>query len=1326
MSKPSKKKKAAKHKTGRARTRPALSRQWETSRHGAWSGRGYRYQDRVGALFAVLRTVGELDFDELIPEGWEDLSLVGQVSSHFQVKSRLPHRGLFPVAEIADHLVKGWRAHLDREDPTAEFVLVVERAIDGVEVSLQPIVLADLQGAAALRQALQGRAADVADAILTRARLWVVERPEEDCIIRLVPLLRDLPDEACAAHVLALRAAVAEAADANAAGGVEDRNVLTPTDIQGIVTRTTALIDRSALEEALATGACEPVDFMTAHDDPAFWTGVDVVPAHVAAGLPFGREADVDRVVAGMEQRGAALIVGPSGSGKSALLWLSAYAERQVRWYRVRRLTAQDVEPLLRLARALRPTERTPVGLAVDNVGQPGTEGWDQLIGEAAHIPNLGVVGAAREEDVFLLRSLAACDIVRLRLDERLAADVHSELRARGLTAAPHWAEAFDQANGILMEYVHLLSRGRRLSDVLEQQVRDRDRSPERTLELEILGLASVAGAWGGTVPVGILADRFAADPSRVRPALRRLVKEHLLIERDGQLAPVHRLRSSHLRDHVHAVPPPVLADSVRTVLAVANEPSLRAVIFGALTEAIEESTIIDACAARIRSERSASVAASALRGLELVDARRSALRQVELLDAAGVPPAMRVLAGALAAVDSDLGSATSAFDSRFVAGLDALRGEQQRETLRPALAAALGTPLLAEVLAEATDVHHVTRLLAALDGLGDDIAADQRWSSSTRLIAEAAGWSVKDVARTLAAARRASPMLASSLCQSLGGPEHLAERAELETAWLGDVEVVSPEDPSLGSYDVRAVYRYIWPNGQPDPHAETVAAAILLASVLPDVGTVHITAVDPTGAPAGFRDFEIARKSMPRRNAPSEVDTAWHRTRLRVLASVAGASSGAELVAEQVAVLEDVATLLGKQAGTWVASDPLLQKRNRFREERRQVVARAEQLGQVPIDAQPELDPLDAGSDVPLGNDTFGLVQSIAGNLLSRLWAIGIEDVNLHALTAFVRDTVPKTMERLSDPDAWRLAGIHSRPAALERVAAILEQLGDILSEMAAGTLTLADVRMTGRIAGLSGASLRARRLSAERRDALAEEVRERLSKEGLAADVLFDRSQAGITSSACLVIDVASFAAWYAAIALVAETAGLLSDSGRLSALPRCRGHVATQLAVDLVGSSVYPDTGRALEWCDRLGLSRCRTDLLESTAQVVDACVSLSSVLSGARVLEAERAAVEDAASRLRDAEQLLAGESLVDEVARAAQELLGTLVDQAWAEFDATQDPARSEATPGELAQAFLSGVREESDEGLSVLVTGLLVILCEHAVDPEAAKALLGE
>ncbi|MFF9667163.1 hypothetical protein ACF1FY_34425, partial [Streptomyces althioticus] len=243
-------------------------------------------------------------------------------------------------------------------------------------------------------------------------------------------------------------------------------------------------IDRNSLEEALASGVCEPVDFDRPLPSATFYEGIDVQPGHIAAGLPAPRPTLTGQVAAAIDRGECVLVTGPSGAGKSTVMWTAAYTTRHVLWYRIRRLRNEDTPALVRLARALKPTTRSPIGFVVDGIGIGAAESWDVLHRELAPIPGVMLLGSVRSEDLLPLRSRASCTQITVTLDEEVAEQIHAGLSASGTTKALHWREAFEASDGLTLEFTHLLTRGRRLSDVLAEQV-DRRVLERRQTEIE-------------------------------------------------------------------------------------------------------------------------------------------------------------------------------------------------------------------------------------------------------------------------------------------------------------------------------------------------------------------------------------------------------------------------------------------------------------------------------------------------------------------------------------------------------------------------------------------------------------------------------------------------------------------------------------------------------------------------------------------------------------------------------------------------------------------------------------------------------------------------
>ena len=336
------------------------------------------------------------------------------------------------------------------------------------------------------------------------------------------------------------------------------------------------------------------------------------------------------------------VLVGPSGIGKSAVLWTLPFALPGVLWFRVHRLSEDDLPHVVRLLKANRASAEAPIGLLVDAAGTGALEGWSHLQQAVAGIPGVLLVGSARREDLFSMGALADCTIVPVSLDEDAASVIHAGLLRRGATNIPHWREAFEQSHGLTLEYTHLLTRGTRLSDVLADQVAERVRGG-RSVEFRILALVSTAGQWSASIPIGELESGIGIAPSELRAALERLVEEHLLVEIDGVVGGIHQIRSRAIVDAIHRTPPPQLKETVASVLKMLRGPVMSRFLYEVLREMPElEEPVLQTLDGLARHDVEHFMAC--LRGLEMLDFYRQASAWAEIAERHDVPPALRPL----------------------------------------------------------------------------------------------------------------------------------------------------------------------------------------------------------------------------------------------------------------------------------------------------------------------------------------------------------------------------------------------------------------------------------------------------------------------------------------------------------------------------------------------------------------------------------------------------------------------------------------------------------------------------------------------------------
>ena len=530
---------------------------WNKTRSGAWAERGFHYQHLFSTLILVRQWAGLAPSGYLVPEGLEDC--VVELSDRdvlIQIKSR--KNGTFSTSEVKGIFEKlRHKATLVGSQQAAQLVVGLER----------PCSAFPEQGVDSL---FNGET----------EKVIICGEPEKEIIGLLLEHLKvaEITAEGLANDLYKL---VADNAAANASLSFEQRRRISTTEIEHRIFERLEAEDPSAIDRALSSRALEPVDFVKPVREPGFYQGVKVKPGHVAAGLVLDRPTEIQKIIRVLRNRRHLLIVGPSGAGKSALMWLVANSLiGEVRWYQVSaRAGPQDVDAIVRFVRARRPRKSSPIGLAFDEVGGASSDLWNVLVREIRELPDVYFLGSVRNEDLALIANQSDTELFEISLDENLARSVWTKLANQSQTNWSHWREPFEQSEGLMLEYTHLLTQGKRLAAVIGEQVRQREREGRRD-ELAILRNTAVLGALGGEIEAKRLFELLELSSDRASQALRRLIDEHLVREsRPGVLGGLHMLRSKALTDASHDGIVYLRTDSLwRSLPSVTNETLPRVV----------------------------------------------------------------------------------------------------------------------------------------------------------------------------------------------------------------------------------------------------------------------------------------------------------------------------------------------------------------------------------------------------------------------------------------------------------------------------------------------------------------------------------------------------------------------------------------------------------------------------------------------------------------------------------------------------------------------------------------------------------------------------
>jgi hypothetical protein len=1245
-----------------------LDELWGATRSGSHAGRGFHYQDAVTTEVALRAWCGELPLRRIVPEGVEDLSLEFDTHwLHLQGKSRREHRGEFTLPDLGPVWQKLARSLA--ADETAHAGLVLERPLTvGAETGLER-GLAEV-GSNELKEAIGAAVKDVMDPgdFLARAHLLVMPSPEATAIELLASRL-GLPPASCVAHYAILRGRLAQLADENGVRRADAPAAFTPGDIARVLEDVSESIDPSALEQAVREGVAELVDFVTPVHDGRFFSGIDVVVGHVVAGLPLERP-EVERLTDGLTVQRVALAVGPSGAGKSALIWLAAFATRHnVRWYRVRRLCEDDVPALVRVVKGLKPSGAI-VGFVVDNVGRDDRVGFDRLIEELREEPSARVLGACREEDLFMVRSARVAAQVRPVLGAALAKRLWSELHVKNETSWPEWREPFERSQGLLLEYGHLLTEGRRLPDTIAAQVDQRVRE-QRSLELEIMALVATADAYGADIDVTRLTAALGADGTEVKAALTRLADEHLLRERNGLLTGLHELRSRHVMDEIHRAPPPLLAESVRRVIALVSTRALQVFVTQLLVAgAVPDQVVIDALVVRFGRQADLQAIAAALQALRLVGFYRTASSWRAILSEEKVRPIDAGLIAHLVGHGADM----EIFPEPVRRAVLRIRQLGEVGNPRRPLVEALGRQL---TFAHTSDANAAVTVLAALGEAGTDVTVDA--AQLARLVRDA---TLADIRLMLEAAYAVNPQLANAVADELGGSGALLERLEREHPWVRDAELATDHD---GHTMVRAEYAYVAESAQPDPHDAVVQLCHYLAALAPAADIIVCRAIDAMGDTAGFGGVPIADKRIERRNLPSPADVARNRARGRAAAAaVAGLTETEYLLAVRDIIIRS-RRLIHDAGNAWVRGRSPAPKLD---EDAAALISTVRKLSPSPV-ATEATGPLDKG-ELRL-YDRVGFIGTvIPNNLLPRLF-------EGEAVAPFIQH-IADEVDKVAQLERWYL--LEDPP--VEELRALREDLIDlraVADERVRGDQVAAAALAAAGRKGLSASADVARRAANTRMQMVTRQLEQVLSRAGFSAQV---QRRPGEPDSGqwpdddfLILVDVPTIYHWPNEVARSAALCRpVLSDRVCFLMAPVREAKVVASCGVKVV-RDIFPDES-VRDWP---GLPLLKETLTDAIREGLAGLCEASGVIASMRRAELhndEAAAIQTGFRRARQALERVSdlANGHDDRVVTETQSKLAGLIERVEYEAASLADGQPSDRG---FAASLLAGMRGDSDE-----------------------------
>lgn len=551
-------------------------------RAGAANVAGVTFQINVAAhLLArgALLASPDLDVIAVTPEGFEDIDCVLQSGERVLVQTK--ERGVgarsIAMAELTQIIAHAAPALVS--DSQARFALVTNGTLGsdlpatGWEAALADLLVVGSDLAVDLDAALKVALADASlsnlspASLLARTHVVLVDSGlAESTLAGLAEGLKIGRPTASIVRAELLRD-LATASAAQREATLATATSRTVTDLGVLAARLLQAVDVESLDEAVRAGVCEPADFISPVPLGAaeFFAGVDVGPVHIAAGMDAIRGEETSAVITGLNERRDVVIAGPSGSGKSALLWrVARMIDQGARVVRVLRVVDdEDIELLIRHVRRQLPGPGARILVAADDLGRDRMSGWSAARSRLAEIDGVLLLASVRREDLTPSMSASAV-VVDPVLSETSARAVFRRIGDAGLPTVMDLDEAIERGGGLLMEFIAYVTSGQRIREVLAMQLEQLRGDPLRT---DLLRLVLGAHLVGSAVPADALPAAVGRTPGEVGEALSRLAGEHLIAAERLNWKGLHDLRSETLFRLLHLNPPPTPAASFASVL---------------------------------------------------------------------------------------------------------------------------------------------------------------------------------------------------------------------------------------------------------------------------------------------------------------------------------------------------------------------------------------------------------------------------------------------------------------------------------------------------------------------------------------------------------------------------------------------------------------------------------------------------------------------------------------------------------------------------------------------------------------------------------------
>jgi hypothetical protein len=339
------------------------------------------------------------------------------------------------------------------------------------------------------------------------------------------------------------------------------RRTFSRADIRGFLEQAALRAD-AFVGQVGKSGRVEIVNFdrQSTSTQHMFYQGLSSNPADIARSWDVLRPDLIAQVNAGYSDRNCCIIRGASGQGKTVLMYRYAYEVRD-NMLVMQVLGSLDHATASDILTAADGLSSSTILVLIDNVARANHLEWPEAMKHLIQHPRIKVLATSREDDWNLSQVYTLGGImteIDIMLDQRAAANIFDGLKSISDQElhADDWREPYDRAGGLLMEYIYLLTQGRRMRDILSEQIESLRRrlGHEGQLVLDALRYVATAHAYGGYLTretlstlLGLTSDYGLGDRLKV------LEQEFWIRDADNKrYVGLHELRSLTVMDIMH------------------------------------------------------------------------------------------------------------------------------------------------------------------------------------------------------------------------------------------------------------------------------------------------------------------------------------------------------------------------------------------------------------------------------------------------------------------------------------------------------------------------------------------------------------------------------------------------------------------------------------------------------------------------------------------------------------------------------------------------------------------------------------------------------